>query len=404
MRSKHPEILGNLGLVAAISCSRSACVSGGSLSGTNPPAQPEYFYGRGPQNVLVYQVDTVTGYLTPTQTYTFPGSTYEMGQELVATSPPKFLYGTDDLLDAIEALSIGSDGSLSPVSGSPFSLNNGYTELAPNLGALALNPSGTALYSVGYLQNIEEFQINPNTGALSAAQDVYNFFNGFPGQISIPSAQYLYDVDGDVGIDSNGFALAGIDEFEINESGGLTPLAGSPLTFPYDSSPGPAVTDPTETFIYLPFSGLGAVAGYARNPTTGEVTAIAGSPFAAELSTASVPTAVAIHPSGRFLYAVNVADGSISGFAIDPDSGALTPLAGSPFTAVYESNGPHGIIAVTRDPMAIDPSGAFLYVNTTRQQIAYYKINQNTGALTLASKPAESMPETVEYFTILQAP
>jgi 6-phosphogluconolactonase (cycloisomerase 2 family) len=399
----RPKLFG-VCLLVIMSFSMSGCVSGDFLSGTNSHAEPEYFYGRGPQNVLVYQVDTVTGYLTPTQTYTFPGSTYEMGQELVATSPPKFLYGTDDLLDAIEVFSIGSDGSLSPISNSPFTLTNGST-LAPNLGGLALNPSGTALYSVGYLQNIEEFQIDPNTGALSAAHDVYNFFNGFPGQIFIPSAQYLYDIDENTGLlDSNGFPEAGIDEFEINESGGLTPLRGSPLTFPYDSYPGQAVTDPTETFIYLPLSGLGAVAGYARNPTTGEFTAIAGSPFATELSTASVPTAVAIHPSGRFLYAMNVADGSISGFAVDPDSGVLTPLAGSPFTAVYESNGPYGIIAVTRDPMAIDPSGAFLYVNTTRQQIAYYKINQDTGALTLASKPAESMPETVEYFTILQAP
>jgi 6-phosphogluconolactonase (cycloisomerase 2 family) len=40
---------------------------------------------------------------------------------------------------------------------------------------------------------------------------------------------------------------------------------------------------------------------------------------------------VAIDASNKFLYAPNGNDNTISGFSIDPSTGALTPIAGSPF-------------------------------------------------------------------------
>jgi 6-phosphogluconolactonase (cycloisomerase 2 family) len=43
-------------------------------------------------------------------------------------------------------------------------------------------------------------------------------------------------------------------------------------------------------------------------------------------STGAAPTDLALTPNGDFLYSLNAASGDISGFAIDRENGALTPV------------------------------------------------------------------------------
>jgi hypothetical protein len=59
-------------------------------------------------------------------------------------------------------------------------------------------------------------------------------------------------------------------------------------------------------------------------------------------------------PPANFLYAVNAGDNTISGYSIDPNTGALTALAGSPFIP-----SPYATIP---DPVGMDALGTFLYV------------------------------------------
>ena len=73
----------------------------------------------------------------------------------------------------------------------------------------------------------------------------------------------------------------------------------------------------------------GNVSGYTINSTTGALTPIAGSPFAAGL----FPQSVAVDPTGRFAYAANGRSNNLSGYTINSTTGALTPIAGSPFAA-----------------------------------------------------------------------
>ena len=51
-------------------------------------------------------------------------------------------------------------------------------------------------------------------------------------------------------------------------------------------------------FAYVANEVSNNVSGYTINPSTGALTAIAGSPFAA----GSIPSSVAVHPSGKFAY------------------------------------------------------------------------------------------------------
>jgi 6-phosphogluconolactonase len=82
-------------------------------------------------------------------------------------------------------------------------------------------------------------------------------------------------------------------------------------------------------FAYVANSGDNAVSGYMIDPITGALRGIAGSPFRA----GAQPNSVAVDPSGKFAYVANSGDNTVSGYTINPATGALTVIAGSPFAA-----------------------------------------------------------------------
>ena len=82
--------------------------------------------------------------------------------------------------------------------------------------------------------------------------------------------------------------------------------------------------------------------------------------------------------TGRFAYVANRQSNSISAYGINPTSGALVPLSGSPFT----SSG------TTPTALSVDPNGQFLYVaNAGSNNVSVYSINAATGALTAVGFP-----------------
>jgi 6-phosphogluconolactonase len=122
-------------------------------------------------------------------------------------------------------------------------------------------------------------------------------------------------------------ASGGIWGYTISAvTGALTPITGSPF------GPGGLVAvDPAGKFAYV--ATFGSIWGYTINATTGALTPIAGSPFAA----GPWPRSIAVDPSGRFAYAVTAfytaGVGHVYGESIDATTGALTPIPGSPFAA-----------------------------------------------------------------------
>src|SRR4029077_9560010 len=93
---------------------------------------------------------------------------------------------------------------------------------------------------------------------------------------------------------------------------------------------------------YVANSGDNNVSGYRINPTTGALTPIAGSPFPA----GGEPQSVAVDPSGTLAYVANFGDNTVSGYKINLLTGALTPI---------------GSVEAGRSPnsVAVDPSGKF---------------------------------------------
>jgi DNA-binding beta-propeller fold protein YncE len=108
----------------------------------------------------------------------------------------------------------------------------------------------------------------------------------------------------------------------------------------------------------------GDLEGFSINAVTGALTPLAGSPFASFLA-----TGLQAHPSGKYIYVSDEGNG-IRAFSIN-GMGALAEIAGSPFPA---GNEPFGV--------SVDFGGKFLYTaNFVSHDISGYAIDPNTGKL-----------------------
>jgi 6-phosphogluconolactonase len=168
-------------------------------------------------------------------------------------------------------------------------------------------------------------------------------------------------------------------------TGALTPIANSP--FAGFNSVSVAV-GPRGKFAYVANQGSspdfsGTVLGYKIDPSTGALTPIAGSPFPAN----ALPFSVTVDPNGKFAYVANfdsnTGSSTVSGYTIEPCTGALTATAGSPFPA--GRGFPLGFPATAS--VAVDPTGRFANPPGSGN-VSGYKINRSTGALTsIAGSP-----------------
>jgi 6-phosphogluconolactonase len=117
---------------------------------------------------------------------------------------------------------------------------------------------------------------------------------------------------------------------------------------------------------YISLPSAGSLQLLHLNDATGVITADAQTPPISGF----VPTGIALHPSKKFLYAINSNGNSISRFNIATD-GTLTISS----TPTPTGSGPREAV--------IDPSGQYLLVtNTLSDNISVYSIDNGTGALT----------------------
>jgi 6-phosphogluconolactonase len=77
---------------------------------------------------------------------------------------------------------------------------------------------------------------------------------------------------------------------------------------------------PSGRFLYAPNRGHNSVASFAVDPASGRLTATG------RVSTEPVPRAFNLDPGGGFLYSAGLDSGRIASYRIDPEGGALTPL------------------------------------------------------------------------------
>jgi 6-phosphogluconolactonase (cycloisomerase 2 family) len=120
---------------------------------------------------------------------------------------------------------------------------------------------------------------------------------------------------------------------------------------------------------------IGNVSGFDIDPDTGELTPIKGSPFTST-SGAKGPTAITVDPRDYFVYAVTPgSSNSVWCFSIDAETGQLAAVTSSPFSV--EAGGRFALF---------DPNGEYFYLGSeSANGIAGYSYNPATGALTALS-------------------
>lgn len=303
--------------------------------------------------------------------FVYPGSQTGSGS---GSTSGDYVYVANQTTGNLAGFAIGS-GTLTAVSGSPYSLGFSPT-------AVAVNPADTIVFVAGY-GVIYSYSIG-SSGALTLLN---TNTVGLADPISLdvsPDGNWL------LGLDANGLS---VDEYSINSSTGQLTLAtgisytgpggtvvpraikvapnhnyvfaalgtGGDLVFPFNTSTGVlsaplTLTVPSGTsdnalavnsatsFLFLARSGTGGGVAVYSIGSGGALTAVSGSPFAA----GSQPYAVAVNNGGTDVYVANQLDSTISGYSIG-SNGALTTLSGSPYSNGSE---PSSLVA--------DKSGSYL--------------------------------------------
>jgi 6-phosphogluconolactonase (cycloisomerase 2 family) len=121
------------------------------------------------------------------------------------------------------------------------------------------------------------------------------------------------------------------------------------------------------SYLYAALPDGNQIDVFREDPNSGVLTVLAGSPYTA----GDAVHAVIVHPSGKFLYAANSGENDISLFAIS--NGNLTEL------------GQRTTAGSTPEFLAMDSGGNFLYVgNVGSNNISIFSIDATSGALTQA--------------------
>jgi len=166
-----------------------------------------------------------------------------------------------------------------------------------------------------------------------------------------------------------------VSAFAMDSSGSLSLIVGSP--FPAGAGAEFLAFDSVHKSLFVSNQGANSISAFSVNTGTGMLTVVPGSPFA----TGARPTGIVVDPAGKFVFVANQAADSISVFSISAN-GSLSPVAGSPFTA----NNPFGL--------AVNTAGTVLFASnfpdssiSDLNSVSAFQIGAN-GALTpIAGSP-----------------
>ena len=283
-----------------------------------------------------------------------------------ATDPAgKFLYVLNTSAATVSAFTASaSTGALMPVAGSPFPTSAGSS-------GLVVEPTGRFVY-VGGSSGADAYSIDPTTGTLTLIAG--SPFRGPPGStvvcglFCLASEKFLwYPQWTSVGIGVNAFAIDAM-------TGALTSIG--PVGATADTAGGDhAAFDPAHGFFYL--DNISDVQEYTVNALTGALTYVT----TMQPPSPAFWTYITLDPTGKFAYlplgtSDVTAASNISVYAVDATTGTLSPLSSNTIAAGVDA----GVVV-------FDLTGKFVYIGNSGAlgiptSISAYAINPTTGALT----------------------
>jgi hypothetical protein len=352
-----------------------------------------------------YTLDTSAGTFQATTSYTAPTIPPNDGGVGMVVAQEQFLYAGFASAEQIYAWTISSSGSLTTVTGSPYSAPF-LAEFGVGVGQdnMITTPTGTLLYISDTLQEkIYAYQIG--TGGVLTAVSGSPFSVPFePMNLGTDGlGKYLYAVDGNYTTHTGTQVAA----YVIGTTGALTAVPGSPFSFPMWQVQG----EPTGQFL---IGTSGSSAFYSGSDddhlyvfsitqsgsSAGAITPVSGSPFTTIYSPFNI--AVSQNTGGSYIYTFSFNDTATGfnppeGYSIS-SAGALTALSGSPFSGL--TNGSWG---------QLDQSGQFLLdygsyldstTDTTVTQLSPFDIGSG-GSLT---QPISTLVLATQGFWVVTDP
>jgi 6-phosphogluconolactonase (cycloisomerase 2 family) len=359
--------LGIASLVFPVAVGRAADTAGpiyvyvGSYT-KNPPGGGS----NNPVGLSVFRFDPETGALSPVQ------QVQSANPSFVTLDPSRrFLY----VINEIDDYEGQKSGSVEAYANDPdtgmIKLLNRQSLHSPIPAHLAVNPTGHHLVIANYIGGdfvVLPIEADGRLGAVSGEiKDTGHGPNEKRQEAPHPHS-VVFDPAGhfiaaaDLGIDK-------VQVFRLTDSG-LARVSEAPVA--PGAGPRHIAFDLGGKRLYVVNELNATVTAFAYDPGTGQI--------GKELQTISTEPAgyngphstaeIAVHPSGKFLYASNRGHNSIVGYRIDPATGLLSVIG----FAAQGINFPRNF--------AIDPSGKCLYVaNQKGDTIVQFEINPETGEL-----------------------
>jgi 6-phosphogluconolactonase len=297
-----------------------ACSPGGSDGDVDPPPTVYKNYLYVAAGTTAYSIDAATGALTRV---TFPQGTWG-GADCLAIHPSgKFLISGNMSWHQFGVFTIdAATGALTLMDGSPYDVSGGPR-------AIGLINSGEIMVVANYALPglVTVCTINRVSGKIT---EVYDYIE-YSGAVFRARSLAVHPLDKFVYVACEGLSPGVGEEIQafavINaEIGEMAPIHDMPR-LAAGSAPSFVTVDPTGKFLYLTNQGLDTVSAFAIDATTGALTEVAGSPFG---TLGDRPTCVMVDPSGKFAYVANEESDTVSAFSVDPTTGALTSLVPSP--------------------------------------------------------------------------
>jgi 6-phosphogluconolactonase len=345
----------------------------------NPPGGGS----NNPVGLSVFRFDPATGALSPVQ------QVQSANPSFVALGPSRrFLYVINEI-DDYEGQKSGSAEAYA------IDPNNGMIKLlnrqslnSPIPAHLAVDPTGHHLAVANYIGGdfvVLPIEVDGRLGPVSG--EVKDTGSG-PNE-KRQEAPHPHSVVFDPAGRFVAAADLGIDKVQVFRliDGGLARVSEAPVA--PGAGPRHIAFDLGGKRFYVVNELNATVTAFAYDAATGQI--------GKELQTVSTEPAgydgphsaaeIAVHPSGRFLYASNRGHNSIVGYRIDPSTGSLSLIGFATQSVNFPRN------------FAIDPSGRWLYVaNQKSDTIVQFECNPETGELTPTGQVTPSITPVAIVF------
>jgi 6-phosphogluconolactonase (cycloisomerase 2 family) len=190
--------------------------------------------------------------------------------------------------------------------------------------------------------------------------------------IGVSAQQFVYVVTGNT--------TNTVKAYSVSSGGALTEIAGSPFSTGGTGAGGffaavRATIVVANNLLYAVNAGSNNISAITINPVTGALTSVAGSPFATGETGSSD---MSITATSQYLFVADQDGDNITVFSIGA-GGVLTEIAGSPFSTGAGSN-PNGIM--------VTPNGQFLIVTLdATDRVAVYSIAGSGALSAVAGSP-----------------